>query len=406
MSFTIYDEPNAADLGTGRTKISNRESTEVTRARLRLMESGAKRQVANAFADALEKYPELRIEAKNVPADEDGFLAIYRISKDDRLEALKSGELLRRFLAGELDAEELGRLLEEHREIGALIEQIAAMKDSSSANLPLKYLDNFGPGVRTMSEYLLLKSLLATETSDESGAFRYAELATGLNSHLRNIEEPNFFTETILVVLEMNLRSLVLNEILPRLGEESDLASWRPLLEAPDDAAGRYADVMKGEWNHNAKTTMFMFFHEGSPYSVPDPAETFDAYASWMASNVRALPGSSFKNLEQNDSLLPGSHTNGLSERGAKEVADSEQYFDLQLSQFVRASAVFSVYDAAMDLLIREQSGMDLSGVTESFILNPINDLPFNYDPASRALSASGLPSGKEIKPLTLPQLK
>ena len=204
----------------------------------------------------------------------------------------------------------------------------------------------------------------------------------------------------------MNLRSLVLNEILPRVGEEYDLASWRPLLEAPDDAAGRYADVMKGEWNHNAKTTMFMFFHERSPYSVPDPAETFDAYASWMASNVRALPGSSFKNLEQNDSLLPGSHTNGLSERGAKEVADSEQFFDLQLSQFVRASAVFSVYDAARDLLIREQSGMDLSGVTESFVLNPINDLPFNYDPASRALSASGLPSGKEIKPLTLPLLK
>jgi hypothetical protein len=43
-------------------------------------------------------------------------------------------------------------------------------------------------------------------------------------------------------------------------------------------------------------------------------------------------------------------------------------------------------HDAAMDMLIREKAGEDISKLTETHVLNPFTGKPFPYDGTKRVL--------------------
>ena len=58
---------------------------------------------------------------------------------------------------------------------------------------------------------------------------------------------------------------------------------------------------------------------------------------------------------------------------------------------------------AALDLLIREQKGEDISGLTETFLLNPYTGMPFAYDAATRTLIAGYGTKHTELDEFKLP---
>jgi len=72
---------------------------------------------------------------------------------------------------------------------------------------------------------------------------------------------------------------------------------------------------------------------------------------------------------------------------------------------FSLATAIAALYDAAFDLLIRERDGTNLDGIQETFVKNPLTELPFDYDPTTRKISEGNLPADWDIEPLTLPKL-
>lgn len=245
-----------------------------------------------------------------------------------------------------------------------------------------------------MGDYLCLKARLAALDGNETESFRYLSLAVNLTEHLGSIEVPYFLTETVCILIRRGVRSDFSQSILPALDKSTDLEKWRTILEPRTDYPQRYALLIKGEWNMIGVNYMHMLFD-----LVPDPEETMVAWAQYTDANAKRYEVMNFQQFAVSKALPHAPFTKNLSREGSG-------VFDVLLigaNGWVNGALRSVVFEhhfaAALDLLIREQNGEDISKLTETFLLNPQTVTPFGYDAATRTLEKiTGAYSVDELK--------
>ncbi len=367
----------------------------------------AKQQAKAATDRAFDRFPDLRVEERNIPHEKNGYLRACRLAKSEEIAELRASGVSKNLSnqAVDFDAVAVRAELEDYEDVGHAIIEIAELSERSSVPLPGGPIFEFPAGdLRAMSDYLLLKSRLAAIEADGKSALKYISLAVNLNNHLRDIEHPNLLTETVVVMGDRGIRSTVFNHLIPILGGQLDLDAWRSVLKPPDFTPSRLAFVLKGEWFAFSQEMSQTIFTLGGAETLPDPEYFCMVYAGQFSEISIRLESMDIKGMAESRSLFSPTIPEDLSSESKLFVELISGVMDWRKG-FSRASVLVAQYDAAFDLLIRERNGMDLSGLKETFVMNPVTELPFDYDPLTRELSDSGLPSGCEVDPMVLPKL-
>jgi hypothetical protein len=151
--------------------------------------------------------------------------------------------------------------------------------------------------------------------------------------------------------------------------------------------------LLKGEWNTIGVNNMYSIYD-----MVPDPEETMIAWANYTVTNAKIYDTMNFQQISVSKPLDHKNFTKNLSREG-------DGFFDILsigagwIRGSLRAVVVEHHFAAALDLLIREQKGEDISKITESFLLNPHTGKPFAYDPKTRTLEKlTGVYDVEELK--------
>ena len=356
----------------------------------------AKREAEAATARIIREFPELGVKMDGVPPERNGFLALLGLCDDARVKALVASKLPERSGAApeDFDAAAISADLELHREIGEEIERVASMPERSSADLPGDYM-GFLPAreVKCMAEYLMLKSRLAAERGDADEAFRMMALAVNLRDHCAKVELPTFLSETVVILVGLSTRSVAFQHILPKLGKGEDLGRWRELLAPSASPSARHAKALVGEWHWCGRGLISLMFVRNSKGEIPDPEAAWRAYGAWIAANAKALPAYSAEEFLDKGTLPFPRSAPGLSAEGVGMLGVLAIGNDAWEKGLMRAHVIKFQFDAAMELLIREQAGESLSGLSKTFVQNPVTGLPFTFDPATRTVI------GEEVSP-------
>lgn len=341
----------------------------------------AKRETERIRKTLLVKYPSLRLEGKDVPAEQNGYLALFELAKDPDLQALINSEILDQISKDEIDLALIRKELAIHEAIGKEIERIAALPERSNVidgRLIGEWLQ--AREVKTMGDYLILQARIAAMDDDEAESFRYLSLAVNLTEHLGDIEAPYLLSDTVWILMRLGIRSVFFKSIAPTLDKSTDLVKWQSILEPQLDVAQRHSVLIKGEWNMMAVGQMYILYD-----MVPDPEETMIAFAKYNISNTKQYDAMDFQQFSASRILRNQPFSKHLSREGV-DMFDGMCVGDGWMRGAIRSVVVEHHHAAALDLLIREQNGEDISKLTETFLLNPETGKPFAYDAAARTL--------------------
>lgn len=352
--------------------------SEMTADEMRL----AKRKTERIRKDILAKIPGLQLNGNHVPRELNGFLAMYEFAEDSNLKSLIDSRILDRLHEEKIEVSLIREDLALFEAVGNEIERIAALPESSNiidGKIHSELLR--GGETKGMGDYLCLKAILAAMDGDEAESFRYLSLAANLTEHIGSVEVPYFLSETIYILMRQNLRSVFFQWILPNLDESADLVKWQSILEPRTQTPQRHRLLLIGEWNMLGVGYMHMIFD-----MAPDPEETMMAWARYTEANAKRHDAMNFQQFSVAKILPYEPFTKNLSREGVG-------LFDILLvgggawtRGAIRSVVVEHHYAAALDLLIREQKGEDISKRTETFLLDPHTGKPFAFDGRTRTL--------------------
>lgn len=384
MMFRV--EKWAKDLSGGEGAMTPRE------------EAIAKREAALLQKVIFAKCPKLRVEDKEVDPEQNGYWLMIDLSKDPRLGQLIGLGTLSQLNNENIDPKKIRKELEPFHELGREIERIAALSGRSSVRQD-KIHSELLPSleVKTMGDYLVLNARLAAFEGNEAESFRFFSLAVNLAEHLGDIESPNFLSETVRILQRRGMRGELFTRILPSIGKSAILEKWNSVLAPQNDIPQRYAHLLRGEWSYfNEKSTHLLFGE------MPDPEQTAITYARWVEASADKLGKMNLAQWGAAKDLPQAPFTKELSKEGVALI-DELKEASIWRKGALRSAVMEHHYAAAMDLLIREQKGEDLSLLTETFLPNPYTGKPFGFNPATRTLDAVPEADGGNIEALKLP---
>lgn len=371
--------------------------------------TSAERKMAVTKAEELvkkvsAKYPVLKIEPKSVPDDENGFLAYLMIQNDPRLAALGRLKLHEKIDHAVIPVDEIYEELKSHESIIEEIRKMAAMPGRSSENLPIPS-DGFisATEVRSMVLYLLFEARAAAAKKNEQKAYEHVSLALNLGEHFRETESVTLIMETATIVVRQTVRDQLIKYILPELGRDADLEKWRALLKPRTDGVERFAHLIRGEFDHFQRQWLAMIVLSHFEYDMPDPESFFEAYAAYAEANIKALRAMSFPDFAKKSFLPMSSYTEHLSKEAVEVFSVLYSGVYSWKKGYIRQYIHEIQFDAALDLLVREKAGEDLSKLSETHVLNPLDGKPFGYDPVKRVVSEVTGVGGLDLPELKLP---
>lgn len=346
----------------------------------------AEKRADEVVGKELARYPELQIKPKPVVDALNGFLAIL-VTKDDlRFLDLKNSEITSKVDQETINAADVQRELDIHKEIGAEIERIASLPERSSENLPISFEWLFpSREFKTMADYLRLKARLAAMRKDEREALRYIELAVNLSEHLNEIERPSLLSETLRILARNGARESMMSHILPELGKDADIEKWRSLLNSRIANGDRISSLIITEIHFFHKDFSRVLFREGSD-AVPDPEAFCKAYVAYTDAVVKEYRGVDLPKLLAINLPAFASFGKNLSRESLQVKDEMSDGFLNWIAGYVSNSVAEAHYDAAMDLLVREKAGEDLLKLSETYVHNPYTGKPFPYDAVKRLL--------------------
>ena len=353
----------------------------------------------------LERYPELAAPDKNVPPERNGFLKWLEFA--ERFEggspkgskSLPIPEVLIQHLS--LDAPwdsaaaktwltEEKTLIDEIRAIGLLPEQsITGIDVDRYAFIPARL-------AKGAAEALLLDARLAAGEGDVSRALESVQAAKGIATHLGNVETPSLLAVTVQILVDLQVNSYALSEIVPALPPgQLEPAAWenvlRPTVSAPDE----YARIMKGEWNVTARQYLLpMLCDTADPKYPPDPDALIDQHAGYFTKIVQAYEGHTVS--EWPDIAVPNIPDDSYLSRSSRQLTAQLFIGERAWSKgLLRAQSATAMTRAAFAVMKGEPLPPD-----------PIHGLPYRWDPATRTLSAPDSPVFEEmaLKPLVVQQ--
>ncbi len=365
--------------------------------------SDAEKTAANAEAAAwkvkfLAEFPALQATPHPVPPEENGFLMLYELGNLSI--SAEFEEILRN--PGTCDPEAAQRCLAEHAGIVAQAEKIGSLRTRSSIGMPDGY-KGFFPArpAKQCCDILLLKASLAAKAGNEEEALRCVNAVGNLAEHLHAVESPTLLTETVAILMDRGRQSLTLKTLLPPLGKSVDLNRWQAELGRLALTPADFAKVLRGEWDASADFMMFPLLVLGNKQGeFPDGEAIARSHSSWCHDAVTTLATVDLAGMK--GALVPLSGS-GLSEEG-RNILSMLTGVNYWIDGYIRAAVVTAQHRAAIELLILEKSGAELSETdAKRVFLDPLTGDPFDFDPIKRELSVRPLSGRDNVDPLTLP---
>lgn len=344
-------------------------------------EKFAKRETERIRKVILDKYPGLRVEGKDVPADQNGFLALFEVAKNPDLQSLMDSGIVQQVNEEKVDPVVIRKDLVTHHAIGKEIERIAALPKRSNV-VDGKLIVEPLPAreVSLMGDYLILQARLAAMDGNETESFRFISLVVNLSEHLDDVESPHALSEVVRVDIRGSIREEFFRHILPAFEKSADLEKWASILEPQKDFHQRYGQMLVGEFRIFMESFLYPQYGE-----MPDPEQTALAYAKWVEASMHRYDLMSLSQAGASEYLPLESFTKGISIEGISLIKGiiigSNLLRSMLCSVFIEHQ-----HAAALDLLIREKAGEDLSKLTETYLMNPYTGKPFPYDPVARLL--------------------
>jgi len=359
-------------------------------------------------AKLVAEFPALYATAHPVADDANGFLLLYKLAGSGhpfpgRLPISKEFDNL----LGEQarwDPATARRCLAEHAEFVTRLERIAALPTRSSSNMPAEYNGIVaGLPAKRGCDILLLKARLAAAGGDQAETLRLVAAAGNLGSHFHNVECPSLYSETVVILIDLGIQRAAYKTLLPVLGRNAELASWKRVLGNRTYTCADFARVMCGEWNIGADyITIPVLLAGAKNHQVPDADAVIRTYTIWFNTCVTRLP--SLGLAEMAAALKPPGDVTRLSEEGRDVIDSFYDGFQPWTKGYIMGAAKLALYHAALDLLIMERSGSPLAASDVVRIpCEPVSGLPFEFDSNKRVLAAPPSTAVLGVEPLALP---
>ena len=351
-----------------------------------------------------DEYPALKTEAHPVPEAENGFYQMYCFGKDHETPKSPTQQELQGLLEGERwGADEARRLLDRNADIVTCIEALASMEKRSSTDLPEDY-HGFLParGIFFAAHVLLLKAYVAAESHEEPEALRLTQGALNLSAHLRQVEARNLLGESVATRIELTVNQVVFQRILPALGRDANLPEWKKALAPHDHSPADFAQLMRGEWENTMRYYVLPVFVDHTNRNRPPDADRLARIlTSHYSAFITRLPETSLATMHPRLSLAVRDDLKSFSKK-SRDIYDSVLVGSENWGKgYFRAAVIVAQHQAALDLLILEKQGVTLNRESATGVSrDPLTEKPFDFDPASRTLTAS---HDRQTLPLKLP---
>ncbi len=339
------------------------------------------------YEAALEKYPDMRPEFRDIPDEHNGYLQLILLIEGWEKAMLPDD--LRNMLQSkaEWDAGKLRVWYEKNQQLVERLLAVTALPERSMKDVGTDRVYGMAArdGVADFSRILSGLSRMAAESGNEEDALRFIKGCIGIDEQLSGTEAPGFLAGVLGVGSRSLAEKAFTEHHLARLaGDPESLRKWRDVVLARPDPAQQIRRMYLGEWN-------WMVRQHIAPLVVGDHPESRDpnatirnpdgfmdtytgAYRGWMADLSTQEAGK--LNLAGWKDAPRGEHLQGddpgILEGAFAGIDDLTKGFGLQATGTAQAAAVVSI-------MLGEEPPVD-----------PVSGLPFVWDPATRTLARPG----------------
>ncbi|HEY1123673.1 MAG TPA: hypothetical protein VGE67_18800, partial [Haloferula sp.] len=367
------------------------------------------------YQDLLEKHPEMQVTFRDVPDERNGYLQFLNFM--DRFgkwgaDGLPLPENISAMLNGKepWDGAAMAKWLEENRPLVDEIKAIGLLEDQSVKGIDMQRTMFLGGRLANeCSKVLMADARLAMERGDEAAALQSAQAVFGLADHLDRMEMPSLLSETVAVLLRINARKEIVNEILgAEGGTTADLAAWQALLAGNAETSADLANVFFGEWHHTVRSYLMPGLL-GDPEYLPilmdsskvlkevdgvirDPDAVVEAHLRYFTSMMEQMKNSDLAGLAELSSTPPDKA--GLSPAGESILDILAVGASAWSKGWTRSQTDKAIYQAAL-----------LAAGGEEVPLEPYTGKPFVIDHEAGTVSLPEDPwlDSLNYKPVKIP---
>ncbi|MCF6313903.1 MAG: hypothetical protein L3J39_15765 [Verrucomicrobiales bacterium] len=224
------------------------------------------------YPQILERYPLLKVEYKNVPDDQNGFLKILEWQEDaEVMEKWEQTNLPDKFTAiwqsenkknafPDNTLSEAKAYLKKHQPSLERAMKIGLLPNQSNAGIsPDRFYFTSIPFTKNITDHLKLKACIENEEGDLKSAFQTFRAINGWADHLGEIETPTLILTTLSMAIRLSSQSLIHSRILPQLpNNKNHSKQWEPwikLITLKNDVSKNFLHMWRGEWQHVVHVT-------------------------------------------------------------------------------------------------------------------------------------------------------
>lgn len=351
----------------------------------------------------LLRYPELAVPMKQVPNERNGFLKWLEFSENFRKggpshPAIQFPTELDDYLnqGGKWNPEAATAWLAKEKPRVDEIRAIAQMPEASVNGIPVErwaFID--ARLARSCAQALIIEARAAADRGDVATALQTVRAVKGFSDHFTEIETPTLLGATVQILLQRDLESRVLSEIIPALpADRINPAEWESALNPTVNAPIEFARLMKGEWSASSRQFLLpMLLDAEDPKCPPDSGELLDAYSMWFVEIARTHNPAPLTDLPTL-SLPIAPNTRHLS-RGSRQIVEVLAVgASAWRKGWQRTQSASALTQAAFAIMKGQPIPKD-----------PIYGKDYSWDPATRQLSMPAGPEfdAMEIKPIIVP---
>jgi hypothetical protein len=350
----------------------------------------------------LERYPELKFDLREVPPEDNGFLALVefveRLKAESQPTTINLSAELKKYLrqSGPWNPAAAAAWVTEHQATLDGLRRIGRLPDQSMAGIdPRRWMDELGGIHLEMVDALLLDARLAVQSGNVQHAMESVQAANGLATHLGGIEGPPLIYVLIQSANQSRIQDYVISDLLPAIPSESrDLAAWEQVVPTNPSAPSLLTDAIRGEWNAISGEYIFPVLMDAAEPDYPsDPDALIDLHASFTADVLSSLDQTEMAGWTKlPDNQVP--NTQHLSRQSRQILAMTALHLE-RLSANLRRSQVKTAMTQAAFAIMQDQL----------IPPEPIMGLPFQWNPSTRELSLPNDPFFEEMEldPITVP---
>lgn len=355
----------------------------------------------------LIRHPDMALPVTHVPDDQNGYLKWLAFTERFKkpgshdYESLKPPKELTDFLYDKSPwpAEIARTWLTQQKPLLDEIRAIGVMPQRSNRNLTGPTSMQIGGLTKSCADALMIEARLAAAEGNAEAALESIRAANGIADHLSQVEIPCLYNETVSILIRLSLQGFTFSKVLTALpAERIDSVAWETALHPTVSSPAEFSRILKGEYHFGMRVLLLPILADaGDPHPLPDPEEFIDVYTEMYRRCINANPSHDPKHLPTyKTSPLPSSA--GLSEESRNFYEGIPMHVGAKSWQkgWTRAQSAFGMTQAAFAIM----KGLPVP-------VDPIFSLPYDWNPATRTLSAPSSPAFDEmaLKPIIVPKL-